>query len=231
MAENWMELSENNIGLVYHIAARHKKKLGKYSIYEFEDLVAEGNLALVKAAQNFDTNNGASFSSYACVCIDGAIKQFINRVTPVVSFNCRASEISSMIVTDGNEYDSVDEIMKKYNVIRSVAGAAKLYILNKYYASLNEKVTHDEEDADDLMDLVTQHREDYVFHVSFQKFYNRLTEKEKRIVIGRMIGESHKEIGDSMGVSREAVRARIKKIRKKYDNSFVSEGDKRGKKH
>lgn len=223
MAENWKELTENNIGLVYHVVDRHKRKLNGYSVYRAEDLVAEGSLALITAAKKFDPDRGVPFSSYACACIDGALKNFVNKVAPIVTYSYRGAYVAAKIVRDGNEHDSDEELMEKYNISKTIALAAKEFIKNKYYISLNNEAQGpDNDDADELLDLYIHYNEDFLSDMLFDKLYNSLTEKEKRVVIGRLVGETNLEIGRSMGVSGEMVRIHIKKIRKKFDRIFCA---------
>jgi RNA polymerase sporulation-specific sigma factor len=61
------ELAEANIKLVYLIAHRYK------NLGEFEELVANGMVGLVKAARNYQEGRVA-FSTYACRCIENEIK-------------------------------------------------------------------------------------------------------------------------------------------------------------
>lgn len=57
-------LAEENIALAYHIAYQFRG----YGV-EDDELVSTAFIGLVKAANTFDKNNGAKFTTYAGVCI------------------------------------------------------------------------------------------------------------------------------------------------------------------
>ncbi len=61
----------SNLRLVIRFANRYKDRG-----IDFEDLVQEGNLGLLRAAQSYDPSKGTRFSTYACMWII----QFISRV-------------------------------------------------------------------------------------------------------------------------------------------------------
>jgi RNA polymerase primary sigma factor len=62
--ENRSALAQANMGLVVAMAGRTKP----LSV-EFEELVSEGNMALLRAIDKFDFSRGYKFSSYACCAI------------------------------------------------------------------------------------------------------------------------------------------------------------------
>lgn len=68
------ELVANNIGLVKYIA-RSFLNTG----YEYEELVQEGMVGLVKAAKTFDESRGFLFSTYAGRCIQKEILNYLRR--------------------------------------------------------------------------------------------------------------------------------------------------------
>lgn len=46
---------------------------------EFDDLCQEGRMALYRAAMSYDENKQASFSTYAAVCMNNAMVNFVNK--------------------------------------------------------------------------------------------------------------------------------------------------------
>jgi RNA polymerase sigma factor (sigma-70 family) len=69
-------LIKAHLPLVLHIARRHLKRG-----LDWEELVAEGNVALVRSARRFDRAKGASFATYASKRIDGAMRDAGTRLT------------------------------------------------------------------------------------------------------------------------------------------------------
>lgn len=70
------ELVEKNMGLVYYLARSFQKSTGGI---EYDDLVQEGMVGLVKAARAFDESKGILFSTYAWISIKRRILLYIKR--------------------------------------------------------------------------------------------------------------------------------------------------------
>lgn len=71
------ELVEKNMGLVYYIARSFQKSTT--GGIEYDDLVQEGMVGLVKAARAFDESKGFLFSTYAGNCIQKEILAYMKR--------------------------------------------------------------------------------------------------------------------------------------------------------
>src|SRR5664279_907476 len=63
------ELVRRNQNLLHHILKRFS-----YASEPYEDLVQVANLGLIKAAQRFDPDRGARFSTYATAIVDGELR-------------------------------------------------------------------------------------------------------------------------------------------------------------
>ena len=66
------KLISENLPLIKSIVRRYKNKL-----IDYEDLLQLGTLGLIKAINNFNTDYGVKFSTYAVPMIAGEIKRFI----------------------------------------------------------------------------------------------------------------------------------------------------------
>lgn len=62
---------KSQLKLVLSIASKFQKQ------WDIEDLISEGNIALIKALDTFDCKNNASFTTYASVKIKYAIVEFL----------------------------------------------------------------------------------------------------------------------------------------------------------
>ena len=62
---------EDNLGLVYNRLAKFQKSSGGNVDHGLtdEDLIQEGCLALLRAAEKFDLTRGIRFSTYACTAV------------------------------------------------------------------------------------------------------------------------------------------------------------------
>lgn len=69
------QLAERNVGMVYAIAAAEHKRIGG----EYDDLVGDGMVGLMQAAQRFDPDRGVGFSTYAKVRVVGAMIEGFRR--------------------------------------------------------------------------------------------------------------------------------------------------------
>ena len=69
------KLVEENINLVYNVVDTmlKSKKISKNVVYDYEDLVQNGVIGLIRAAEKYDEEKGFAFSSYAYTCIRNAI--------------------------------------------------------------------------------------------------------------------------------------------------------------
>ena len=72
-------LIESNIRLVISIAKKYQR-----AGLEMEDLVAEGTIGILDAAEKYDNTSAASFSSYAALWIRARVQAYVqSAVTPV----------------------------------------------------------------------------------------------------------------------------------------------------
>jgi RNA polymerase primary sigma factor len=77
-------LVEHHLGLVVHIAKRYAGSYQGHHILDLDDLVQEGVLGLMRAAEKFDAYKGFRFSTYATYWIRWAIGQAImNESRPI----------------------------------------------------------------------------------------------------------------------------------------------------
>ena len=89
------ELVEANLRLVISVAVKFQGRN-----VPLEDLIQEGNLGLIRAADKFDYRKGFKFSTYAIWWIKQAIMRSLENFS-------RAIRLPSYIVTKMNKFDSV----------------------------------------------------------------------------------------------------------------------------
>lgn len=80
-------LIEDNLGIVKSLAMKYAK--AGYRGCDFEELVAVGNLRLVKCAKSFDDTTGVKFSTYAYKSIEGEILSYIHKNMAILSVPVR----------------------------------------------------------------------------------------------------------------------------------------------
>ena len=107
------KLVTENIGLVRHIA----KQIDVPYIQQ-EDLVSEGTIGLIKAAQTFDENKKIKFSTYSAACIKNQMLMYLRKEKPF-------GEVRSIDFTihedkDGNKLALSDLIADEINYYEEI---------------------------------------------------------------------------------------------------------------
>lgn len=215
-------LIESNLRLVISIAKRYCKASKTVTL---QDLIQEGNIGLMKAADRFDYTKGYKFSTYATWWIRQGIRRFI-------------ADTSRTIRIPANQY----EYVRKMNAIKSrlfnelqrmptdieLAQALEITVDKLHYlqnieidaVSLSAPI-NDNDDTDVLGDFIedksTNVEEEIVKKEYLESFKNAVLEskmldkREKEIICLRYgincdRAHSLEEIGQKMGVTRERIR-------------------------
>lgn len=148
------ELVRRNLRLVVSIVS---KSYNPYTneIFSFEDLIQEGNIGLINAAENFDLGKGYRFSSYATPLIIYAIKDAIKDKMRVIAM---PRYLGTTINTYRKTIDELSVKLGKRPTIKEVADemgvrvkAIEKALLISDTISLNEWA---DEDGTELIDLV-----------------------------------------------------------------------------
>jgi RNA polymerase primary sigma factor len=86
--ESRNRLVQANLGLVYHVARQYMHRG-----LTFDDLVGEGNLGLIRAAQNYDPAIGTQFSTYATYWIREAIQSALANTAGTIRLPMNVSKL------------------------------------------------------------------------------------------------------------------------------------------
>ncbi len=127
MTEAQQPLVTDNMRLVYYLA----NKLGETGFVKnnFEDLISEGMVGLVKAAKAFDPSKGVKFATFASRCVTNEMLMYIRR-------NKKHEEnvlLSAAIGRDseGNELLLSDILADERSVFDAMESADELRSLEK----------------------------------------------------------------------------------------------------
>ncbi len=112
-------LIKSHLGLVMHIAKRYERRYQGQHILDLDDLVQEGMLGLIRAAERFDARKGFQFSTYASYWIRQAMWQAITSVSRTIrlpehawSASRRLAHAQATLWQHQQREPSVDELAK-----------------------------------------------------------------------------------------------------------------------
>ena len=100
------KLIKDNMGLVRHIA-----KQIDVPYMQYEDLVSEGTIGLIKAARTYDENREIKFSTYSAKCIRNEMLMYLRKENNYIN----AKSIDDIIYedTDGIKLELLELIADK----------------------------------------------------------------------------------------------------------------------
>ncbi len=231
------KLVQANLRLVVSIA---KKYIGQGVL--FMDLVQEGSLGLIKAAEKFDYSRGFKFSTYATWWIKQSIVRAISNHSRTIRIPVHMTDkirlykkVSADLSAQLGREPTDEEIGKKL-------GLSSKKLDNIKNAIFKDPVSLDTPIAEDLVledyvaddsykspDATTQSTFLYKDVMSMLDFLNQ---REKTILINRFGLDGHnkktlEEIGKALGFSKERIRQieniAIRKLKEKGEISHLKE--------
>jgi RNA polymerase sigma-32 factor len=224
-------LIESNVRLVMKVAKsyiRHNCPM--------EDLVSEGTIGIIDAANRYSPDHGANFTTYAQQWIRARVQEYVQK-------NSSAFKVGGRTVR--TLFQSLARIMRKHGQDVNVDLIAEelgldaqqvteaLQYMNRQGRSLNAPIGNDGRTLAEIkgdgrlnpeQELIA--REEQARQQSFfQGFAHSLTEREQVIYHGRMLSaepKGLKELSEIIGVSMERVRQIEKKIFNKLESQATS---------
>lgn len=210
------KLIQSNLRLVVSIA---KKYTGQGVL--FMDLVQEGSLGLIKAANRFDYSKGFKFSTYATWWIRQTIARAVANNSKVIRVPVHMIDKIRLVKKAIFEINyltgkdaTTEEISKKLNMpvkqVESVLNTIKLEPI-----SLDTPVADNLSLEDYISDEQTRSPENEVKNIMLKEdielMLKTLTAKEQKIIINRFGIDGSKpktleQLGKEMGFSKERIR-------------------------
>lgn len=226
------KLVEANLRFVVSVAKQYQ-----HQGLTLTDLIDEGNIGLIKAAERFDETRGFKFISYAVWWIRQSILQAIAEQSRIVRLPLNQVGSLNKVNQEINKFEqehqrrpSVEEISQRTGVDQEKI--AQSMAASGHHVSIDAPFGEDDDNSMvDVMASGDDNRTDKgVDHESMAMELKQVLEKvlkdrEKQIVCACYgIGEPEKgleEIGDKMGLTRE----RVRQIREKSINKLRESGN------
>ena len=232
------KLIESNLRFVVSVAKAYRN-MGT----PFSDLINEGNVGLIKAAERFDERRGVRFLSYAVWWIKQAIMKAVTE--HIKSYRLPMSRAGKMlkvkrtkekVTREIGREPSVEEIAEELGMdTEKIEDAIKIA---KHDISLDDTIknTDDLEYLDVISEDVVTPEEEYYrgkFLNSISESLDKLKPRDRKIIIYYFGMEGKRphtleEIGRMLGVSRERIRQlrnrALKQLRKHtcVEQEFIS---------
>ena len=178
-----------------------------------DDLFQIGCIGLIKSIDNFDTNQGVKFSTYAVPMIIGEIRRYLRDNNSIrVSRSLRdaaykALQAKERLSSSLNRDPTIEELAKEIEI----PGETIVLALDavREPVSLFEPVYHDGGDAVYVMDQVCDKRsldENWIEEISLREAMANLKDREKKILAMRFYeGKTQMEVADEVGISQAQV--------------------------
>ncbi len=218
------ELITAHIRLVVRIASKFRG----YGL-PVGDLIQEGNVGLLEAANRFDVERQVRFSTYATWWILAAIQEYVVRNASIVRIGTTPSQKSLFFnlrrlrakLTDNARPTMTDEERERIARELGVSSAAVARMeahLSHPDRSLNASISGD--DGDEMQDFladdsptpedIVRERHDFAARATWlREAMEDLTPREQQVISRRFLGEGKStlaEIGESFGVTKERIR-------------------------
>jgi RNA polymerase primary sigma factor len=218
-------LIEANLRLVVKIARAYGTR-----DLSFQDIVQEGNLGLIRAAEKYDYRKNVRFSTYAAWWIKQSINCYLSNKQRTIRLPKRKEEILRKVQ---RTYHLLSQTLLRQPKVEEISREIGVpvgdidFILNMTNGIISLDLETDGEENTSIVDL----HEDYTYSPERAllrkssrdetiRFLDRLKDKEKRILMYRYQlngGERYtlKRISEKMGISPETVRQiEMKALRK-----------------
>ncbi len=220
------KLVEANYRLVVHMA----KKFDKGSV-QFMDLIQEGNLGLMRAADKFEYERGFKFSTYATWWIRQGIARSIADTGRTIRIPVHMNEtinkmgrIQRQLTQELGREPLDEEIGKEMGITADKVQYIKR--ISREPMSLENPVGEEEDSslADFISDPNARNPEDYMIDEALNTALNEaletLTDREEKVLRMRyaLLDGKHytlEEVGKEFGVTRERIRQIESKALKK----------------
>ena len=200
------ELVGSCITLVHHLARQYA---AHNSVVSLEDLVSEGFIGLVQAAQKFEPSRGVKFSTFATTRIRGAIMDSLRRDRPlsrpmlekVTRFQALHEQLSESLGRDPTEPELARRLRVSPLKLREIRRmhALRVTSLDLHVDKMHQEVQDHSESPEEVAVASTLKRE---LRVHVARLLPRDREIIQRIYWQR---QRHSQVATELGISESRV--------------------------
>lgn len=212
------QLVQGNIRLVMHIAKRYNNKG-----VDLEELIQEGSLGLIKAAEKYNINKGFRFTTYAYWWIQQSIKNALNQKRSSIRIPINTSDRIFKIEATKQDFFNRYEKQPTPKQLQKLTGLTQEQILsvsnvNNLTVSMNAPIYEDGLSLEETLitnETPSAYSDKNMFSINdieaLKSMINKLPERQQKIVylyhgIGIHDELSFGEIAPQVGVSLERTR-------------------------
>ena len=215
---------EGNLRLVLSVIKRFAS-----SNENVDDLFQIGCVGLIKAIDNFNSELGVKFSTYAVPMIVGEIRRFLRdnssiRVSRSLKDTAYKAIYAKETMTKNNlQEPTIEQVAKEIGIPKEDIVYALDAIQNPM--SLYEPIYTDGGDTLYVMDQVSDKKnkeETWVEHISLSEAMKKLNDREREIITLRFFeGKTQMEVSDMIGISQAQV-SRLEKNALKTMRNYLA---------
>jgi RNA polymerase sigma factor (sigma-70 family) len=204
------EFIKANTGLVHHVAKRFKNVVKSKGL-DYEDILQEGYIGLIKAYNRFDPVYGFQFATFAVPHIFGYIKHLIRDYGPVQAFRAEKDH-AQHIFNQGLDDQSAAEIAERLGCTLQQATHALMYrqhvvISTDYPISIKDGQAN-------LHDILPDHDDQTAVYVD--EFLSQLPDRLASVARLRLDGKTQVEIAKAVGRSQTQIMRYMSRIGIEY---------------
>lgn len=180
-----------------------------------EDLIQQGNLGLLKAAERFDPDQGCRLVTYAAYWIRAEIRDYVVRHYRIVRLGSTRTERRAMRAYRRQSIANHEELAELSGMPQKRAAMLWPLLmqsdssLDAQYGTQSPAITRLRDDVDTAEEQLDHHNRIAAVRKAMEVAMKVLSDRERRIIELRILGDDPptlEAIGREMGVSKERIR-------------------------